>query len=53
MLKEYGVGAQILVDLGVTDMTILTRSPLKKLIGLDGYGLNLVGERTIPTEGPA
>ncbi len=53
MLKEYGVGAQILVDLGVKDMTILTRSPVKKLIGLDGYGLNLVGQRTIPTEGAA
>ncbi len=53
MLKEYGVGAQILVDLGVEDMTVLTRSPVKKLIGLDGYGLNVVGQRTIPTEGAA
>ncbi len=53
MLKEYGVGAQILVDLGVKDMTILTRSPAKKLIGLDGYGLNVIGQRTIPTEGAA
>ena len=50
MLKEYGVGAQILSDLGVNEMTILSRSPAKKMIGLDGYGLTVTGMKTIPVE---
>jgi 3,4-dihydroxy 2-butanone 4-phosphate synthase/GTP cyclohydrolase II len=39
-LRSYGTGAQILVDLGVQDMTLLTNSK-KSVIGLDGYGLKI------------
>jgi len=46
-IKEYGVGAQILLDLGVKDMTLLTDTPEKKVVALDGYGLNIVGTRPI------
>lgn len=40
-LREYGTGAQILVELGVTKMRLLTNNP-KKMIGLQGYGLEVV-----------
>jgi 3,4-dihydroxy 2-butanone 4-phosphate synthase/GTP cyclohydrolase II len=40
-LRDYGVGAQILVDLGVRDIRLLTNNP-KKIIGLEGYGLKVV-----------
>lgn len=40
-LRDYGVGAQILVDLGVRRMRLLTNNP-KKVIGLEGYGLEVV-----------
>ena len=40
-LRDYGVGAQILKDLGVTNITIMTNNP-KKLVGLEGHGLNIV-----------
>jgi len=40
-LREYGVGAQILVDLGIRKMRFLTNNP-KKVIGLEGYGLEIV-----------
>jgi 3,4-dihydroxy 2-butanone 4-phosphate synthase/GTP cyclohydrolase II len=46
MLREYGIGAQILTDLGVHDMTLLTNNP-RTLVGLEGYGLNIVGWRQI------
>jgi 3,4-dihydroxy 2-butanone 4-phosphate synthase/GTP cyclohydrolase II len=46
-LKEYGVGAQILLDLGVKDMVLLTDTPEKKVVALDGYGLNIAGTRPI------
>lgn len=49
-LRDYGIGAQILVDLGVHDMILLTNSH-RTIIGLDGYGLNVVEERRIPLEG--
>ena len=42
-LRDYGIGAQILVDLGVKDMRLITNNP-KKIIGLEGYGLQ-VAER--------
>ena len=45
-LKEYGVGAQILLDLGVRDMVLLTNSH-HTLVALEGYGLSIVGERPI------
>jgi 3,4-dihydroxy 2-butanone 4-phosphate synthase/GTP cyclohydrolase II len=39
--REYGIGAQILVDLGVTDMRLMTNNP-SKYGGLEGFGLNIV-----------
>ena len=39
--REYGIGAQILVDLGITTMRLLTNNPAK-YGGLDGYGLEIV-----------
>jgi 3,4-dihydroxy 2-butanone 4-phosphate synthase/GTP cyclohydrolase II len=41
-LRDYGIGAQILVDLGLTSIRVLTNNP-RKLVGLDGYGLELAG----------
>jgi len=46
-LRDYGIGAQILVDLGVREMRLLTNNP-RKVIGLEGYGLKII-ER-IPLE---
>ena len=40
-LREYGLGAQILADLGVRKIRLLTNNP-KKVVGLDGYGLEIV-----------
>ncbi|MDD4279819.1 MAG: GTP cyclohydrolase II [Candidatus Sumerlaeales bacterium] len=40
-LREYGVGAQILVDLGITKMRLLTNNP-RKIVGLKAYGLEVV-----------
>ncbi len=50
-LREYGIGAQILLDLGVHDMTLLSNSH-RTPVGLEGYGLSIAGERRIPTEEP-
>ena len=47
-LRHYGVGAQILVDLGVRDMKVLTNNP-KKVVGLSSYGLNMVEQVPIIT----
>jgi 3,4-dihydroxy 2-butanone 4-phosphate synthase/GTP cyclohydrolase II len=44
-LRHYGIGAQILIDLGVRNMRLLTNNP-KKVIGLEGYGLKVV--ETVP-----
>jgi 3,4-dihydroxy 2-butanone 4-phosphate synthase / GTP cyclohydrolase II len=49
-LRDYGVGAQILTELGVHDMVLLTNSH-HTLVGLEGYGLSIVGERAIPGTG--
>ncbi len=49
-LRDYGIGAQILLDLGVRKIRLLTNNP-KKVIGLKGYGLEIV-ER-VPIEMPA
>jgi 3,4-dihydroxy 2-butanone 4-phosphate synthase/GTP cyclohydrolase II len=46
-LRDYGIGAQILVDLGVSDMVLLTNAH-RNIVGLQGYGLNVVGEQAIP-----
>jgi 3,4-dihydroxy 2-butanone 4-phosphate synthase / GTP cyclohydrolase II len=40
-LRDYGIGAQILVDLGLHTIRLLTNNP-KKVIGLDGYGLEII-----------
>ncbi len=47
-LRNYGIGAQILADLGVHDMVLLSNSH-HTLVALSGYGLNIAGERAIPT----
>ncbi len=39
-MRDYGIGAQILVDLGVKDLKLLTNNP-KKIVGLEGYGINI------------
>ncbi|HPF35096.1 MAG TPA: bifunctional 3,4-dihydroxy-2-butanone-4-phosphate synthase/GTP cyclohydrolase II [Candidatus Krumholzibacteria bacterium] len=46
-LREYGIGAQILKDLGVRRMRLMTNNP-RKLVGLEGYGLELAGR--VPLE---
>lgn len=46
MIREYGVGAQILTDLGVQSMILMTNNP-KSVVGLDGYDLTIVGHREI------
>lgn len=45
-LRDYGVGASILTELGVQDMILLTNTH-HTLVGLDGYGLSIVGERPV------
>jgi 3,4-dihydroxy 2-butanone 4-phosphate synthase/GTP cyclohydrolase II len=48
-LRDYGVGAQILVSLGIRKMRIMTNNP-KKIIGLEGYGLEVTGRVPIEIE---
>jgi 3,4-dihydroxy 2-butanone 4-phosphate synthase/GTP cyclohydrolase II len=48
-LRDYGVGAQILFDLGVRKMRFMTNNP-KKVIGLEGYGLEIIERVPIRTE---
>ncbi|MEE8272719.1 MAG: 3,4-dihydroxy-2-butanone-4-phosphate synthase, partial [Alphaproteobacteria bacterium] len=45
-LRDYGVGAQILLDLGVREMVLLTNTKTT-VIGLEGYGLTIVEQRPI------
>jgi 3,4-dihydroxy 2-butanone 4-phosphate synthase / GTP cyclohydrolase II len=47
-MREYGIGNQILADLGLTTIRLLTNNP-KKIVGLDGYGLTVVGQEPIET----
>jgi 3,4-dihydroxy 2-butanone 4-phosphate synthase / GTP cyclohydrolase II len=49
-LRDYGIGAQILAELGVHDMVLLTNTH-HTLVGLEGYGLSIVGEQPIPGTG--
>lgn len=46
-LMEYGIGAQILLDLGVREMVLLSNSPARKIVGLEGYGLKVIGQRSL------
>jgi 3,4-dihydroxy 2-butanone 4-phosphate synthase/GTP cyclohydrolase II len=49
-LRDYGIGAQILTDLGVKDMILLSNNK-RNIIGLEGYGLNIIETREIiPTQ---
>jgi 3,4-dihydroxy 2-butanone 4-phosphate synthase/GTP cyclohydrolase II len=45
-LRDYGIGAQILLDLGVRDMVLITSSD-RPIVGLEGYGLKVVGKRNL------
>ncbi len=47
-LRDYGIGAQILVDIGVRKMRLMTNNP-KKIVGLEGYGLKVVERVSIET----
>lgn len=46
-LRQYGLGAQILSSLELSDLILLTNSPQPKVVGLDAYGLSIVGTRKI------
>ncbi|MDH5748148.1 MAG: 3,4-dihydroxy-2-butanone-4-phosphate synthase [Rhodospirillales bacterium] len=46
-LRDYGVGAQILLDLGVREMELLSNTK-RTIVGLEGYGLTVIGQRPIP-----
>ncbi len=46
-LRDYGIGAQILVDRGVSEMVLLSDND-RTVVGLEGYGLKVVGRETIP-----
>lgn len=48
-LRTYGIGAQILADLGVHQMILLSNAH-RNVVAIEGYGLNIVGERAIPAE---
>ncbi len=51
-LREYGVGAQILLDLGVQEMILLSDTD-RSIVGLEGYGLSVAGQRPITAAGAA
>ena len=46
-LRQYGLGAQILSSLGLSKLVLLTNSPKPKIVGLDAYGLEIVGTRKV------
>ena len=48
-LRNYGIGAQILADLGIKKMRLITNNP-KKMVGLGGYGLEIVEQVPIEVE---
>ena len=48
-LRDYGIGAQILLDLGLSSIRILTNNP-RKIVGLEGYGLQVTGREPLQME---
>jgi 3,4-dihydroxy 2-butanone 4-phosphate synthase/GTP cyclohydrolase II len=48
-LRDYGIGAQILVDLGIKEIRLLTNNP-RKVVGLEGYGMKIVERVTLEIE---
>ena len=48
ILRQYGLGAQILSSLGLSRLILLTNSPTPRVVGLEGYGLSIAGTRPIP-----
>jgi 3,4-dihydroxy 2-butanone 4-phosphate synthase/GTP cyclohydrolase II len=48
-LRTYGIGAQILADMGVHQMILLSNAH-RNVVAIEGYGLNIVGERAIPAD---
>jgi len=49
-LRDYGIGAQILLDLGIRDMILLSNTK-RTIVGLEGYGLTVIEQRPIPVHG--
>ena len=45
-LRDYGIGAQILLDLGARDLVLLSNNP-RTIVGIEGYGLNIVDQRPL------
>jgi 3,4-dihydroxy 2-butanone 4-phosphate synthase/GTP cyclohydrolase II len=48
-LRDYGLGAQILLDLGLSSIRLLTNNP-RKIVGLEGYGLEITGREPLAVE---
>ena len=48
-LRDYGIGAQILADLGLKNIKLLTNNP-RKIVGLEGYGLRVVERVSLEVE---
>jgi len=48
-LREYGLGAQILLDLGLTTVRLLTNNP-RKIVGLEGYGIEITGRESLQVD---
>jgi 3,4-dihydroxy 2-butanone 4-phosphate synthase/GTP cyclohydrolase II len=46
-LVEIGIGSQILRALGITDMVLLTNAPPSRYVGLEAFGLRIVGQRRL------
>jgi 3,4-dihydroxy 2-butanone 4-phosphate synthase/GTP cyclohydrolase II len=49
-LRQYGLGAQILASLGLHELVLVTNSPTPRVVGLEAYGLSILGTRPIPKE---
>jgi 3,4-dihydroxy 2-butanone 4-phosphate synthase / GTP cyclohydrolase II len=50
ILRQYGLGAQILSSLGISQLILMTNSATPKVVGLEGYGLSIEGTRKIPPQ---